>query len=102
MSKKVKIIGCVAVLVAGLAVSVLGVKAVRVKKASEKTSTANTTKWTQEEKDVQKQIEAIYDVDSQQQIADELEEEKRSGEYTEDNILVRYNPFGTNTQSLYL
>lgn len=62
MSKKGKIIGCVAVLVAGLAVSVLGVKAVRVKKASEKTSTANTTKWTQEEKDVQKQIEAIYDV----------------------------------------
>ena len=103
MSKKVKIIGYVVILVAGLTGSVLGVKAVRAKKSSEKASTAaSTTEWTEEEKKVQKQIEEVYDVESQKQIAEELEEEKYSEEYTEDNILVRYNPFGTNTQSLYL
>ena len=106
MSKKVKIIGCVAVLVAGLTGSVFGAKAVRAKKSAEKTTSteagASTTEWTEEEKKVQQQIEGIYDVDSQQQIADRLEEKKNSGEYTEDHILVEYNPFGTNTQSLYL
>lgn len=106
MSKKVKIIGCVAVLVVGLAGSVLGVKAVRAKKSAKKTisaeADASTTEWTEEEKKVQQQIEEIYDLDSQQQIADSLEEKKNSGEYTEDHILVEYNPFGTNTQSLYL
>lgn len=105
MSKKGKTIGCVAVLVIGLTGSVLGVKAVRAKKSSEKTSTSASMaekEWTEAEKEVQKQIEGIYDVDSQQQIADRLEDEKSSGEYTEDNILVEYNPFGTNTQSLYV
>lgn len=105
MSKKGKTIGCVAVLVIGLTGSVLGVKAVRAKKSSEKISTSASMaekEWTEAEKEVQKQIEGIYDVDSQQQIADRLEDEKSSGEYTEDNILVEYNPFGTNTQSLYV
>lgn len=103
MSKKVKIIGYVVILVAGLTGSALGVKAVRAKKSSEKASTvASTTEWTEEEKKIQKQIEEVYNVENQKQIAEELEEEKYSEEYTEDNILVRYNPFGTNTQSLYL
>ena len=83
MSKKVKIIGCVAVLVVGLAGSVLGVKAVRAKKSAKKTisaeADASTTEWTEEEKKVQQQIEEIYDLDSQQQIADSLEEKKNSG-----------------------
>lgn len=93
------------ILVVGITGSVLGVKAVRAKKSSEKASTtASTTEteWTEAEKEVQEQIEGIYDVDSQQQIADRLEDEKSSGEYTEDNMLVEYNPFGTNTQSLYV
>lgn len=67
MSKKGKTIGCVAVLVIGLTGSVLGVKAVRAKKSSEKTSTSASMaekEWTEAEKEVQKQIEGIYDVDS--------------------------------------
>lgn len=91
-------------IVIGITGSVLGVKAVREKRASEKTetSTASETKWTDEEKAIQKQIEAVYDVESQEQIAEKLAEKKNSEKYTEDHILIEYNPFGTNTQSLYL
>ena len=35
------------------------------------------------------------------EIEQEIEEE-RIKDYTEDNMLIKYNPYGTNTQSLYV
>lgn len=32
----------------------------------------------------------------------QIEEEKSSGAYTEDNMLIKENPYGTNTLSLYV
>lgn len=43
-----------------------------------------------------------YNAEEQQKIADELEKKKESQEYTLSNMLIEYNPFGTNTQSLYV
>ena len=57
---------------------------------------------TKEQEEIQEKIKATYQVDNQQAIADRLEEEKASGEYTASDMLVEYNPFGTNTQSLYV
>lgn len=51
---------------------------------------------------VQKQIEASYDVQKQQEIAEELDAKKAAKEYTFGDMLMEYNPFGTNTQSLYV
>lgn len=47
-------------------------------------------------------VSAIYDVDSQNSIRQELDSRKQEEDYTPDNMLVVYNPFGTNTQSLYV
>ena len=57
---------------------------------------------TKEQEEIQEKIKATYQVDNQQAIADRLEEEKASGEYTASDMLIEYNPFGTNTQSLYV
>lgn len=57
---------------------------------------------TKEQQKIQTQIEAVYNVEDQQAIADRLDDEKKSQEYTFDNMLIEYNPFGTNTQSLYV
>lgn len=91
-------------LVVGVIGSVFGVKTAREKRASEKAKadTTSTVEWTEQEKAVQEQIKGIYDVDSQAQIAEKLAEEKNAEEYTKDHILIEYNPFGTNTQSLYI
>lgn len=48
------------------------------------------------------QIREIYDVESQASIKADLDTLKQEKEYTADNMLVQYNPFGTNTQSLYI
>lgn len=48
------------------------------------------------------EIKDIYDVDGQEEIAEKLAEKKSSGDYDENNMLTEYNPFGTNTQSLYV
>ena len=57
----------------------------------------------EEEEELQAFIEdTVYDVDEQEAIREELEEEKEEDSYTPENILVEYNPFGTNTQSLYI
>ncbi|MBE5062624.1 aryl-sulfate sulfotransferase [Lachnospiraceae bacterium DSM 108991] len=47
-------------------------------------------------------IRGIYDVESQSAIREGLDAEKREKAYTSDDMLVEYNPFGTNTQSLYV
>lgn len=53
----------------------------------------------EEERD---RIRGIYDVESQSAIREGLDAEKREKAYTSDDMLVEYNPFGTNTQSLYI
>lgn len=47
-------------------------------------------------------IRGIYDVESQSAIREGLDAEKREKAYTSDDMQVEYNPFGTNTQSLYV
>lgn len=47
-------------------------------------------------------IREIYDVDSQSAVREELDAEKGEKQYTADDMLVEYDPFGTNTQSLYV
>lgn len=44
----------------------------------------------------------IYDTEAQAEVKAELDEEKTADTYTPDNILVEYNPFGSNTLSLYI
>ena len=44
----------------------------------------------------------IYDTDAQAAVKAELDEMKTEDDYTPDNILVQYNPFGSNTLSLYI
>ena len=39
---------------------------------------------------------------NQDKIAEELEEKKVFSGFTLSNMLIEYNPFGTNTQSLYV
>lgn len=57
---------------------------------------------TEEQQEIQARIEEVYDVENQQDIAEELEEEKAAQSYTDSSMLIKYNPFGTNTQSLYV
>lgn len=57
---------------------------------------------TEEQQEIQTQIEEIYHVERQQDIAKKLEEEKAAQDYTASSMLIKYNPFGTNTQSLYV
>ena len=44
----------------------------------------------------------IYDTDVQDEIEAFLEDLKAADTYTAENILVQYNPYGSNTQSLYI
>lgn len=48
------------------------------------------------------EIRQIYDTDRQEEIRRELDAQKEEKAYSEDDMLVRYNPFGTNTLSLYV
>lgn len=50
----------------------------------------------------QSKIKKIYNVKNQRKIAASLEREKENPDYTADNMFVKYNPYGTNTQSLYV
>ena len=45
---------------------------------------------TKEQQKIQTQIEAVYNVEDQQAIADRLDDEKKSQEYTFDNMLIEY------------
>ncbi len=63
---------------------------------------SGTTELSEEQEAILEDIEATYNVENQEAIAQELEEEKSADDYTLDNMLVEYNPFGTNTLSLYV
>lgn len=52
------------------------------------------------EKDVS--MEMVYTEEYQNEIADELESKKSLNDYDEDHMLIKYNPFKTNTLSLYV
>lgn len=69
---------------------------------STKQTDTETTKLTKTQEESLKKIKAAYDVKNQEKTAEELEEKKSSQEYTLSNMLIEYNPFGTNTQSLYV
>ena len=69
---------------------------------STKQTDTETTKLTKTQEESLKKIKATYDVKNQEKTAEELEEKKSSQEYTLSNMLIEYNPFGTNTQSLYV
>ena len=55
-----------------------------------------------EQKKLYEEIKKAYNVEEEQKIADALEAKKKSQDYTLSNMLIEYNPFGTNTQSLYV
>lgn len=44
----------------------------------------------------------IYDTDNQEEIRKELDDQKEERDYSEEDMLIEYNPFGTNTLSLYV
>ena len=47
-------------------------------------------------------IETVYTEEYQNNVADELESKKSLNDYDEDHMLIEYNPFKTNTLSLYV
>ena len=47
-------------------------------------------------------LDTVYDVDAQSEIYEDLVSQQGEDDYTFDNMLVEYNPFGTNTLSLYV
>ena len=57
---------------------------------------------TSDQKETLEDIKAVYNEENQEEIQQDIEEEKASGTYTKDNMLIKYNPYGTNTQSLYV
>ncbi len=48
------------------------------------------------------QAKMIYSEEYQDSIEQQIEEEKNCGVYTEDQMLIKENPYGTNTLSLYV
>lgn len=49
-----------------------------------------------------RKINAVYNTENQAEIKEDLGRLKQEQTYTQDNMLIKYNPFGTNTQSLYV
>lgn len=47
-------------------------------------------------------IKNIYTEEYQNEVEEKLETKKESGTYTEENMLIEQNPYGTNTLSLYV
>lgn len=60
------------------------------------------SQMTEEQEKTLEQFRKVYDVEEQKKIREELEEKKASQEYTFNNMLIEKNPFGTNSQSLYV
>ena len=56
----------------------------------------------EEQKEIFKKVRATYDPEAQVAIAESITQEKSEGSYTADNMLIKYNPFGSNTQSMYV
>lgn len=55
-----------------------------------------------EQKKIYEKIKLTYKEEEQKKVAEKLEEKKESQDYNLNNMLIEYNPFGTNTQSLYV
>lgn len=80
------------------------------KKSSTETSSDTTktdmdvgkTILSSEEKKTLEDFKEVYNEKNQKQVKETIDKQKKKGNYTEDNMLVKYNPFGTNTQSLYI
>ncbi len=92
MKKRKKIIACIAFVLVICIIGGVGLLYLKYGRSN----------LSKEQKAILKTIEATYDVENQEEIAQQLEEEKDADTYTLDNMLVEYNPFGTNTQSLYV
>lgn len=71
-------------------------------KKEQKKSDNEANVMNEKQKKIYEKIKKTYNAEEQQKIADELEKKKESQEYTLSNMLIEYNPFGTNTQSLYV
>ena len=55
-----------------------------------------------EQKKIYEKIKQTYNAEEQEKVAAELETKRKSQDYNLNNMLIEYNPFGTNTQSLYV
>lgn len=55
-----------------------------------------------EQKKIYEKIKLTYKEEEQKKVAEKLEKKKESQDYNLNNMLIEYNPFGTNTQSLYV
>lgn len=55
-----------------------------------------------EQKKVYQEIKKSYDPEEQETVYQTLNEKKASDVYTPEHMLIEYNPFGTNTSSLYV
>lgn len=71
-------------------------------KKEQKMSDNEANVMNEKQKKIYEKIKKTYNAEEQQKIADELEKKKEYQEYTLSNMLIEYNPFGTNTQSLYV
>lgn len=54
------------------------------------------------DKVTENEAKSIYIEEYQDAVEEQIEEEKNSGIYTEDQMLIKENPYGTNTLSLYV
>ena len=65
-------------------------------------SAVQESSLSKEETEKKKKINAVYNTENQAEIKEDLERLKQEQTYTQDNMLIKYNPFGTDTQSLYV
>lgn len=73
-----------------------------IKKLYAKTVGTDEVELTEEQKETLQSIKNIYNVENQQAIQERLEQAKAGGTYTEEEMLIEQNPYGTNTLSLYV
>ena len=55
-----------------------------------------------DQKKIYQNIKKTYNVEKQTSIYETLNDQKASESYTPDHMLIEYNPFGSNTLSLYV
>ena len=97
MKRKEKI--AAAVMILGVIACAVGVSVGMYReKAEDKETQADDQKLQLQKEEIRK----IYNTDSQEEIREELDDKKEEKEYSESDMLVEYNPFGTNTLSLYV
>ena len=108
------------IMTAGMLAMILAVGITACTKADNTTKTENTSTsesdgkkeqkksdneknvMTTEQKKIYEKIKLTYKEEEQKKVAEELEKKKASQDYNLNNMLIEYNPFGTNTQSLYV